>query len=32
LEAGREAERILSDCRLEASDFQADTVTYWLYE
>lgn len=32
LEAGREAERILSDCRLEASDFQSDTVTYWLYE
>lgn len=32
LEAGREAERIISDCRLEASDFQSDSVTYWLYE
>jgi beta-N-acetylhexosaminidase len=32
LEAGREAERIISDCRLEAADFQSDTVTYWLYE
>jgi uncharacterized protein YbbC (DUF1343 family) len=32
LDAGREVERILSDCRLECTEFQQDVLAYWLYE